>query len=121
MGHPQEGLTHRPQQPTSEDKPKRRTRVFWSSELKKRFEGAVGELGIDQATPKQILRLMNVEGLTRENVASHLQKYRAKQKRAEDDAKQKKAGCSHPGSEATNEKEESMGDGDADQDMTEAT
>ncbi len=27
--------------------------------------------------PKTILALMNVEGLTRENVASHLQKYRA--------------------------------------------
>ena len=26
--------------------------------------------------PKQILQLMNVEGMTRENVASHLQKYR---------------------------------------------
>ncbi len=31
--------------------------------------------------PKTILTLMNVEGLTRENVASHLQKYRAYLKR----------------------------------------
>lgn len=31
--------------------------------------------------PKTILALMNVEGLTRENVASHLQKYRAYLKR----------------------------------------
>ena len=29
-----------------------------------------------EAVPKRILDLMNVEGLTRENVASHLQKYR---------------------------------------------
>ena len=29
-----------------------------------------------QAVPKTIMQLMNVEGLTRENVASHLQKYR---------------------------------------------
>lgn len=28
------------------------------------------------AVPKTIMQLMNVEGLTRENVASHLQKYR---------------------------------------------
>ncbi len=28
------------------------------------------------AVPKTILQLMNVDGMTRENVASHLQKYR---------------------------------------------
>ena len=32
--------------------------------------------GLRSAVPKRILELMNVEGLTRENVASHLQKYR---------------------------------------------
>ena len=32
--------------------------------------------GLKHAVPKQILQLMNVEGMTRENVASHLQKYR---------------------------------------------
>ncbi len=37
--------------------------------------------GPDRAVPKTILTLMNVEGLTRENVASHLQKYRAYLKR----------------------------------------
>ncbi|KAJ6321282.1 hypothetical protein OIU77_011386 [Salix suchowensis] len=34
------------------------------------------QLGIDKAVPKKILELMNVPGLTGENVASHLQKYR---------------------------------------------
>lgn len=33
------------------------------------------------AVPKTILRMMNVEGMTRENVASHLQKYRLHLKR----------------------------------------
>ena len=37
---------------------------------------AVNHLGIKNAVPKTILQLMNVEGMTRENVASHLQKYR---------------------------------------------
>ena len=34
---------------------------------------AVNQLGVDKAVPKRILDLMNVAGLTRENVASHLQ------------------------------------------------
>ncbi len=34
---------------------------------------AVNHLGVKHAVPKTILQLMNVEGLTRENVASHLQ------------------------------------------------
>ncbi len=32
--------------------------------------------GMDNAVPKVILKMMNVDGMTRENVASHLQKYR---------------------------------------------
>lgn len=34
---------------------------------------AVEQLGADQAIPSRILELMKVEGLTRHNVASHLQ------------------------------------------------
>ena len=37
--------------------------------------------GVKKAVPKTILQLMNVEGMTRENVASHLQKYRLYLKR----------------------------------------
>ena len=37
------------------------------------------------AVPKTILQLMNVEGMTRENVASHLQKYRLYLKRIQGD------------------------------------
>ncbi|XP_048230587.1 two-component response regulator-like APRR2 isoform X2 [Ricinus communis] len=37
---------------------------------------AVEQLGVDQAIPSRILEMMKVEGLTRHNVASHLQKFR---------------------------------------------
>nr|QSD99621.1 MYB family transcription factor [Melilotus albus] len=58
--------------PSSQKKP----RVVWSAELHKKFLDAVSQLGPDKAVPKKILELMNVEGITRENVASHLQKFR---------------------------------------------
>ncbi|KAK8343169.1 hypothetical protein V6Z12_A08G282700 [Gossypium hirsutum] len=55
----------------------KKPRVVWSVDLHRKFVAAVNQLGLgDQAVPKKILDLMNVEGLTRENVASHLQKYR---------------------------------------------
>lgn len=41
----------------------------------------LGMQGVKNAVPKTILTLMNVEGMTRENVASHLQKYRQYLKR----------------------------------------
>ncbi|KAL9676305.1 hypothetical protein QQ045_004519 [Rhodiola kirilowii] len=41
----------------------------------------VAHLGIKTAVPKTILLMMSVDGLTRENVASHLQKYRLYLKR----------------------------------------
>lgn len=54
----------------------KRARLVWTPQLHKRFVEVVGHLGIKDAVPKTIMHLMNVEGLTRENVASHLQKYR---------------------------------------------
>ncbi|KAK3189019.1 hypothetical protein Dsin_028580 [Dipteronia sinensis] len=54
----------------------KKPQVVWSVELHQQFVAAVNQLGIDKAVPKKILELMNVPGLTRENVASHLQKYR---------------------------------------------
>eukprot|EP00887_Chlorella_sp_A99_P001770 scaffold19.g1770.t1 len=47
------------------------------------FVDAVNQLGVDKAVPKRILDIMKVDGLTRENVASHLQKYRLYLKRAQ--------------------------------------
>ncbi|URE08992.1 MYB family transcription factor, partial [Musa troglodytarum] len=56
-------------------------RLVWTPQLHKRFIDVVAHLGIKNAVPKTIMQLMNVEGLTRENVASHLQKYRLYLKR----------------------------------------
>lgn len=47
--------------------------VDWTAELHKKFVQAVEQLGVDQAIPSRILEVMKVEGLTRHNVASHLQ------------------------------------------------
>ncbi|XP_023532959.1 two-component response regulator-like APRR2 [Cucurbita pepo subsp. pepo] len=58
----------------------RKTKVDWSPELHRKFIQAVEQLGIDRAIPSKILELMKVEGLTRHNVASHLQKYRMQRK-----------------------------------------
>ncbi|KAG2308295.1 hypothetical protein Bca52824_028043 [Brassica carinata] len=63
--------------PSSQKKP----RVVWTVELHKKFVAAVNQLGFEKAMPKKILDLMNVEKLTRENVASHLQKFRLYLKR----------------------------------------
>ncbi|CAO1943213.1 unnamed protein product [Urochloa humidicola] len=59
----------------------KRPRLVWTPQLHKRFVDVVAHLGIKNAVPKTIMQLMNVEGLTRENVASHLQKYRLYVKR----------------------------------------
>ncbi|GJU26150.1 response regulator 12 [Tanacetum coccineum] len=64
-----------------ESSTQKKPRVVWSIDLHRKFVAAVNSLGIEKAVPKRILDLMNVEGLTRENVASHLQKYRLYLKR----------------------------------------
>lgn len=89
---------HENEDPSTQKKP----RVVWSVELHQKFVAAVNQLGIEsefftdnnkifaevtkrvtfsnimhlcfaEAVPKRILDLMNVERLSRENVASHLQ------------------------------------------------
>ncbi|XP_022896781.1 transcription factor HHO5-like [Olea europaea var. sylvestris] len=55
----------------------RKQRRCWSPELHRRFVSSLQQLGGPQAaTPKQIRDLMQVDGLTNDEVKSHLQKYR---------------------------------------------
>ncbi|XP_010251342.1 PREDICTED: two-component response regulator ORR26-like [Nelumbo nucifera] len=54
----------------------KKARVVWSVDLHQKFVNAVNQIGFDKVGPKKILDLMKVPWLTRENVASHLQKYR---------------------------------------------
>ncbi|KAL5187664.1 Two-component response regulator ORR21 [Glycine soja] len=56
--------------------PAKKPRVMWSKELHQHFVNAFMQIGLDKAKPKRIVEAMNIPGLTREQVASHLQKYR---------------------------------------------
>ncbi|XP_065857435.1 transcription factor HRS1-like isoform X2 [Euphorbia lathyris] len=61
----------------SQQQTTRKQRRCWSPELHRRFVNALQQLGGSQsATPKQIRELMQVDGLTNDEVKSHLQKYR---------------------------------------------
>lgn len=51
-------------------------RLVWTPELHERFVKAIETVGLNQAVPKTLVTIMNVEGLTTEHVKSHLQKYR---------------------------------------------
>ncbi|XP_004954868.3 transcription factor NIGT1 [Setaria italica] len=57
--------------------PNRKPRRCWAPELHRRFLQALQQLGGSHvATPTQIRELMKVDGLTNDEVKSHLQKYR---------------------------------------------
>ncbi|XP_058084008.1 two-component response regulator ARR1-like [Magnolia sinica] len=55
----------------------KKARLHWTKQLHHQFVCAVNALGIEKTVPKKILETMKVEQLTREHVASHLQKYRS--------------------------------------------
>jgi len=66
---------------SSPDHTVKRSRLVWTDNLHKKFLDAVERCGgIEHALPKAIMNDMKVPGLTRENVSSHLQKYRIRVK-----------------------------------------
>lgn len=78
-----EGLPGNDDDPCALKKP----RLIWTTALHKRFLEALDKVGgVDRALPKAVMREMGVAGLTRENVASHLQKHRMRLKKEEDEA-----------------------------------
>ncbi|XP_049357529.1 transcription repressor KAN1-like [Solanum verrucosum] len=56
----------------------RMPRLRWTHDLHRSFVHAVERLGgVDRATPKMVLQIMDVKGLTISHIKSHLQMYRS--------------------------------------------
>lgn len=77
VGNSSEGQTNGTNNSSNTNQTHRKARRCWSPDLHRRFVNALQMLGGSQvATPKQIRELMKVDGLTNDEVKSHLQKYR---------------------------------------------
>ncbi|KAL2500581.1 two-component response regulator ARR18-like [Forsythia ovata] len=69
----------RSDQMASSQKKHTRKRISWTRELHRKFVDAIQQLQVDvhsKIIPTKILKIMDEPDLTRENVGSHLQKYR---------------------------------------------
>ncbi|EOD39310.1 hypothetical protein EMIHUDRAFT_122051 [Emiliania huxleyi CCMP1516] len=66
--------------PEAGEPAEKKARFVWTPEMHLRFERAVHKLGVPHAKPQAIRQLMGCEGEeyapTRQNIKSHLQKYR---------------------------------------------
>ncbi|TXG49212.1 hypothetical protein EZV62_025087 [Acer yangbiense] len=62
----------------------KKAKVVWTDLLHNRFLQAVNYLTLEKAVPKRLHELMNVPELTKDNIASHLQKYRLFLKRVDE-------------------------------------
>ncbi|KAL5073086.1 hypothetical protein RYX36_012070 [Vicia faba] len=73
------------------EKSAKKSPLSWTPQLHQQFVNAVNQLGLDEAKPRKIVKIMDASGLTMAQVASHLQKYRNYLKRPSCGKKSKKS------------------------------